>query len=326
MPAIAADLPLVARFPALAGVPRAQLCSLPTPVSRVALADGRTLQVKRDDLSATPFGGNKARGLEWLLGGLRAGGHIVTVGPTGSNHALATATQGRRLGATTTVIRWRQHMNLAALAVDARLRRVARVVDAGSVLAAYPIAWMHRLGGATWIPAGGATPLAILGHVNGALELAEQIRSGAAQHPTRLFVPLGTGGTVAGLALGLRIAGLPVPITAVRVVPRLLGRAARVASLANRTAALLERLTGQFVPRLSPHDLVVEHGYSGGEYGRPLGERERVQDAVSTAGFALDDTYSLKACAAALASSDPRPMLWLTFDGRILQHGHPAEP
>lgn len=200
------------------------------------------------------------------------------------------------------------------------------MVDAGSVLAAYPIAWMQRLGGATWIPAGGAAPLAILGHVNGALELADQIRNGAADQPTRVFVPLGTGGTAAGLALGFRIAGLPVAITAVRVVPRILGRASRVASLANRTAALLERLTGQFVPRLSPHDVVVEQGYSGGEYGRPLDDRERVLEAMGTAGFALDDTYSLKACAAALASADHRPMLWLTFDGRIQQPAQPAEP
>lgn len=320
MPTKTADLALVRRFPPLAGVARAALCDLPTPVDAVPLPEGRTLLVKRDDRTAAPIGGNKARGLEWLLGPVRAGDEIVTVGPRGSNHALTTAVHARSLGARTTVFRWDQHMNATAVAVDAAMRSVARVVDARWVAAAYALSWARRRG-ARWVPAGAATPLAVLGHVNAGLELAAQIQEGAAPRPTRVYVPLGTGGTAAGLALGFRLAGLAVPIVAVRVVPRLLGRAARVASLANRCAALLERLTGQFMPRLSPHDLRVEHQYFGGEYGRPLAGGAAQLAGLGSAGIVLDDTYTAKAAVAALASRDAVPLLWLTFDGRALQLG-----
>lgn len=316
MAATTADPPLVRRFPALGALPRAALCSLPTPVLSIPLDAGRTLLVKRDDLSASPVGGNKARGLEWLLGGVARGDRIVTVGPEGSNHALATATYGRQLGASVTVIRWRQYMNDAAVAVASRIRAVAHVHDVRWVAAAYAVAMARRAAGARWVPAGGAAPMAILGHVNAALELVAQIAGEECPRPSRVFVPLGTGGTAAGLALGFRLAGQSIPIVAVRVVPRIVGSARRVAALANRTAALIERHTGQFVPRLSRHDIGVEHAYFAGEYGRPLPDHP-IDDELRGAGIALDDTYSRKAAAAALDGTDRRPLLWLTFDGRV---------
>src|SRR5687767_8593277 len=176
MPETTADRPLVRRFPALGELPHVALCALPTPLERVAAPDGRPLLVKRDDLSAEPLGGNKARGLEWIVGTLRGGDRVVTVGPTGSNSALATALYARRVGATTTVVRWGQEMNDAATAVGAHIREHARVIDASNVVAAYAVAtvlrWRQR---ATWVPAGAATPRAVLGHVNAALELAGQL-------------------------------------------------------------------------------------------------------------------------------------------------------
>lgn len=319
MPATTAERPLLRRYPALAALPRAALCALPTPLQRVAAPDGRSLLLKRDDLTAAPFGGNKARGLEFALGAVRPGDHVVTVGPTGSNSALATATFAASLGATTTVVRWRQHLNPAARAVDARMRCVARIVDAWHAVPAYAIATAMRLRSrTTWVPAGGASPLAVLGHVNAALELAEQLRAESVAAPTRIFVPFGTGGTAAGLALGFRIAGLRVPVTAVRVVPRVVGRLGRVVSLANSTASLIERRTGEFVARVERAHVAVEHGFYGGEYGRPRDDAPALHAWARAAGFALDDTYSLKTAAAALASGEPRPLLWLTFDGRVL--------
>jgi D-cysteine desulfhydrase len=320
MPERAIDRLIVRRFPALAALPHVALCTLPTPVERVAAPDGRALFVKRDDLTADPLGGNKARGLEWIVGALRAGDRVVTVGPTGSNSALATAIYAARMGAATTVVRWGQEMNEAARSVGSHIRDHARVIDASNVVAAYAVAtllrWQQQ---ATWVPAGGATPRAILGHVNAALELIDQLRD-AAEMPTRIFVPLGTGGTAAGLVLGLRISGVSLPVTAVRVVPRALGTAWRVASLANRTAALIERCTGERLPRVARSNVTVAHGSFGGAYGRPLAEREALAAWAAGVGLTFDDTYSLKMCAAALASGEPRPLLWLTFDGRVLRH------
>src|SRR5580765_5554776 len=106
-------LPLVARFPGLAMVPRVSLGTYPTPVTPLA-SIARTLWMKRDDLCGDPMGGNKVRALEFLLGGVKPGDAVVTVGSEGSTHALATATYAHSLGAKAYVGRWRQEMNETA--------------------------------------------------------------------------------------------------------------------------------------------------------------------------------------------------------------------
>ncbi len=319
-----AELPLLRRFPALAALPRASLGSFPTPVQRVQLDDGRTLLVKRDDLSGTPLGGNKLRALEFLLGGVSSGTHVVTVGARGSTHALATALHASRLGARTTVVRWNQVMNPAAQVVDARLRRAAQVIDAQVVPAAYLIAGAQRLRGAQWVPAGGASPLGALGHVNAALELADQVERGECELPEVVVVPLGTAGTAAGLTLGFRIAGLGVHVVAARVVPRVVANVRRLRRLANQTALLIERHTQQRVPRLHPTDVTVEHAFYGGAYGRPLSQMPHDEPSLTRLGITLDDTYSRKAFAAATAPRSHRTLLWLTFDGRLLHNESPV--
>jgi D-cysteine desulfhydrase len=313
-----AEPPILRRFPDLEALPRASFGTFPTPIDRIALRDGRTLLIKRDDRSAASIGGNKVRGLEWLLGGIRDGDHVLTVGPRGSTHALITATYARQLGARVTVVRWNQEMNRAARSVDARLQQAARNIDARWVPIAYAITAALRLRARVrWIPAGGASPLAALGHVNAALELVEQCASGECDLPERVVVPLGTGGTAAGLALGFRIAGLSIRVIAVRVVPRILGRRRRVISFANRAAQLIERVTGERVARVNSDDVVVAEGFYGGAYGRPL-EAPADERPLETLGIALDDTYSRKAFAAAVAQANHRTLFWLTFDGRLL--------
>lgn len=211
-------------------------------------------------------------------------------------------------------------MNPAARAVDGCLRAQARVIDARAVPVAFLVATLLRTRRRTvWVPAGGASPLAVLGHANAALELAEQIERDECGLPEEVYVPLGTGGTAAGLALGFRIAGIGVRIIAVRVVPSIVARRSRVLGLANRAAALIERTAGARVARLSSRDVSVEHAYYGGAYGRALPGLPLEHQMLDGTGVRLDDTYSRKAFAAALGSRAQRAMLWLTFDGRLLQ-------
>lgn len=313
-----ADLPLLRRFPSLAKLPRATLGAFPTPVERVALSHG-TLLVKRDDRSGAVIGGNKVRGLEWLLGDVTEGDHVVTVGPRGSTHALSTTRCARLRGARTTVVRWDQVMNPAARRVDERLRAEARVVDARWVAAAYAVSWALRLReGMRWIPAGGVAPLGILGHVNAGLELAAQIEGGECEKPEQVHVPFGTGGTAAGLALGFRLASLDVSVVAVRVVPRLLANRRRLRALADATARFIERHARERLPRVRSADVIIEHRFYGGAYGQPLGPLAE-DDRLRPLGIRLDDTYSRKAFASAISQPKRRALLWLTFDGRLLQ-------
>lgn len=314
------SLPLLRRFPGLATIPRVRLGHAGTPVVHLS-ALSPNLWIKRDDLFGDPVGGNKVRALEFLLGDVKKGDLVVTVGSFGSTHALSVAIYAKQLGARVYVGRWQQEMNSAARRVGLRLERTADKAPVfRTPVSAFLWAWTHRARGATWIPAGGSSPLGILGHVNAGLELVDQIDAGDVAVPEAVVVPLGTGGTAAGLTLAFAIAQRPIPVVGVRVVPRIVARKSRVEKLARATARLIERTGGAGVPLASPEHFVIAHEMYGGAYGRETesgrGAAERLR-GVSSAG--LDATYSAKAFAHALDRASRGPTLfWLTFDSRIL--------
>jgi len=314
------DLPLIERFPALRRLPRARLGRFPSPVTPAdSLAPG--LWLKREELNAEPLGGNKVRALEFLLGGVTAGDTVATVGAAGSTHALATAVYARQLGARVRCFRWRQEMNPAAERVAARTSEETGTSRLSRTVAgAYARALVARLRGAHWVPAGGSSPLGVLGQVNAALELALQIEAGVLPRPDRIVVPLGTGGTVAGLALGCAIADLATVIMAVRVVPRVVANARHVRALVSRTARLIERETGSRMPRPDARGVRVVHDFYGGAYGRATKEGDRVAaDCLERTGIMVDPTYGAKALAAAVTIAKEREgitLFWLSFDGR----------
>jgi len=313
-------IPLVRRFPKLASIPRVALTHPFTPVEHVA-SISPNLWIKRDDLCADPLGGNKVRALEFLLAGLHEDDRVVTVGSAGSTHALAVATHAARLRARVLVGRWKQEMNPSATRIAERTSRVASESPVfASPVFAYAWAMTQHLRGARWIAAGGSTPLGVLGHVNAALELIDQIDAGALPGPAAVVVPLGTGGTAAGLALGFAIARRDITVVGVRVVPRVVARQGHVLRLATRTARLIERVAGESVQHVKRTALVVAHEQYGGAYGRETpAARDAVEVARLAASVGLDTTYSAKAFAFARQAAERGPTLfWLTFDSRSL--------
>ena len=279
------------------------------------------LWIKRDDVCADPLGGNKVRALEFLLGGIAKDDDVVTVGSAGSTHALAVATYGKRLGARVSVGRWKQEMNDSARRVAERVGTTAkRAPIFRTPVEAFAWAWLNRARGARWIPAGGSSPLGILGHVNAGLELVDQIDAGVLPAPSVVVVPLGTGGTAAGLALAFAIAQRKITIVGARVVPRIVARLSRVRRLAHDTATLIERRAGVQLPRVGKDALTIVHDSYGGAYGRETIEAKTATDQFRTvSSLELDSTYSAKAFAVALESAERTPTLfWLTFDSRTL--------
>jgi D-cysteine desulfhydrase len=323
---------LPARYPRLARtLARADLGVRQTPVEWWRLGDA-SLLAKRDDLSAGPLGGNKVRALELLLAGVGPGDTLLTVGPTGSTHALAVAEYGAVLGARTRVITWPQERHAVAHATSRRLHELAEVTEARSVAESYLRAAVARLAARVrWVPAGGSVPLGALGHVDAALELADQLDSGLLPHPDVLVAPLGSGGTVAGLLVGLAVARLSTRVVAVRVVPRIVANRRRVLRLAARTRALLARLSGEPLPALDPRSLEIEQEHYGGAYARETEAGRAAAAALAEVGGPrLDGTYSAKAFGVALARArrapDEHVLFWLTFDGRWLSRGNIVPP
>ena len=78
------------------------------------------------------------------------------------------------------------------------------------------------------------------------MEIAAQVEDGSLPEPAHAVVPVGTGGTAAGLALGFQLAGLPTRVVGVVVNDQLRLDAPVFARLARRTAALLERRGARF--------------------------------------------------------------------------------
>ncbi len=313
---------LYRRFPALRQVPRVQLCVLPSPVLHATAAHPR-LWIKRDDLNSDAFGGNKARSLEFLLGNVHAGDTVLTIGGEGSTHVLATAAHARKLGAHTVAMRWKHDMNPGAMRVSEIIAGSATGTLSGNAVFSIARALAHRFRHPVhYVPLGGSTPLGVLAQVNAALELAEQVAAGQMPAPARVVVPLGSGGTTAGLALGFAIAGIETEIVAARVAPRFAANARRVAGLVNGARALIQRVTGERVVQVPRRMVRVVHDVFGGAYGRVLPRAEDAATLLLDAhGIRLDSTYSAKAFVAALAHARERSgptLFWLTFDGRCL--------
>ena len=295
---------LFATWPALARrLPYSALAEIPTPVQRLAHLGAHIgmpgLYVKRDDLSARPYGGNKVRKLEFLLGRALACGaaRVQTVGAAGSNHALATAIYARQLGLASTLLLYHQPI---ARYVGRNLLMARRQGASLELAASDRAAAAQRPRGVFNIPMGGSSTLGTLGFVNAGLELAAQVRRGELPEPARVYLALGTMGTAAGLLLGLRAGGLRSVLVAVRVVPPHVASPQKFARLHRNTLRLLRRLEPSFPP--APLEgIEFRDEFFGDRYARFTVEGMRaVALAREHEGLSLEGTYTGKALAALL--------------------------
>ena len=303
------------RFPALHNtIPHVRLGQPPSPVRRLrALAAGTGPEVwlKDDGAYGAPHGGNKVRKLEWILPDVEARGRrtIVTVGGLATNHGLATAVWGRARGLRTALALVDQPLDDHVRSQVERIRRSgARVYRTRgkyrTYLAAPWILLRHtELRERRWpyfLTVGGSSPLGCLGYVEAALELADQVAAGDIPEPSHIVVALGSGGTAAGLAAGLRIAGLSSRVVGVVVNDRTPVDARTVARLATRALDLMRRRGADVKPKsISPAGLDSEVGWLGAGYGHrtPAGEHAR-DVARRREGLELDPVYTAKAMAA----------------------------
>lgn len=324
------------RWPRLRGLPRVELAELPTPVERLDALSQRTgceLWVKRDDLTSPVYGGNKVRKLEYVLGEAQRRGAdaLVTAGALGSHHVLATATFAPRLELEVHAILvpqpWNGHVetNLrCSLQAGAQLygastlgRAAVRMVTLTGKL---------RLTGTRPypVPQGASSPTGAVAYVAAGLELAEQIAAGELPEPEAIYVALGSGGTVTGLAIGLAAAGLTTPIVGVRVTDRMLINRATMGTLLRGTVHRLRALDPRFPPVGSAalRHLRIDGTEFGDGYGHPTHQGEQAMRlAGETAGLTLDETYTAKAFAAMLRDAElgrRRLLFWHTLSSADL--------
>jgi len=300
-------------------LPLERFATLPTPVARVpgfeSLLGAASFHVKRDDLTALEYGGNKVRKLEFLLGRARCDGcrAVMTFGGAGSNHALATAIYARRLGMDAISMLVPQpnapavrRNLLMSLTVGAELH-LCPDKDRLDAAVASVVDRRRRSDGRPpmIIPPGGSSPIGALGYVNAALELHAQADAGDLPAPDVIYLAAGTLGTGVGLALGLQAAQMHASVMAIRVTEPSLASEAKARALYEETNHLLHRHDASFPLSGFPGEhFALRHEFFGPGYGVITPEVEEAIRAIrDAAGLALDHTYTGKALSAVMADA-----------------------
>jgi 1-aminocyclopropane-1-carboxylate deaminase/D-cysteine desulfhydrase-like pyridoxal-dependent ACC family enzyme len=308
---------------------RFPLAVLPTPLVRAerleAVLGCGPLLVKRDDLTGFGVAGNKARALEHLVGAALAQGAevLVTAGGPGSNFVPAAALAARAAGLDCEIVLWGDPhgaTNVAiAEAAGARILLTGRFDrEEVDVLAAQRAAELTLAGRpATAVPRGGSTPVGALGFADAAAELMGQL-SGAPQ-PVEVVLPLGSGGSCAGLLAGLAAAGAAFPVVAVSVSRPLDDVRRTVLAMARECAAM----RGTTAPMPDQLELVDARGEGFGTATEL--ERRRARLALHTEGLLLDTTYGAEAFSVAvdrLLGRPPGPVVWWHTGGLVPAVAH----
>ena len=329
------ELAIERRFPGLAGrLDRFPLTTLPTPVHplrELGRAVGiERLWVKRDDQSGHLYGGNKPRKLEFLLGAAlrRERRAVLTFGGLGSHHALATTIAARAAGLRAILVLIPQpiteHVRRVLLldhAYGAELHYAPTVPRAAAAALRLLAREILRGTPPAVIPVGGTSATGTIGYVNAALELAEQVRAGDLPEPDAIFVPLGSGGTAAGLLLGLALAGMRSQVVGVLVTDILPPTTARLARLARACLRALRRLARE-IPSVTPSaaPLAIVTGHLGPGYGAPTPVAEAAARLLEECeGIRLETTYTAKCLAALLEAARQPPyrdqtlLFWNTY-------------
>jgi 1-aminocyclopropane-1-carboxylate deaminase len=250
-----------------------------------AAEQGIRLLLWRDDLLNPDLPGNKARKLKYNLQQARAEGHtrLLTLGGAYSNHLAAVAAAGRLHGFETIgLVRGEEHTplnpTLARCTTDGmHLHYLDRSTYRCRAEPAFLAELQQVYGPAYPLPEGGTNVLAL----RGVAELIGEVR----QHTEfdYIAVAAGTGGTLAGLALGLAEANYPA---------RVLGVAALKGAdfLRADVDALTLAATGRIVNNYELHT-----DYHFGGYAKlPPALRVFIQDFETRYGVLLDPIYTSK--------------------------------
>jgi 1-aminocyclopropane-1-carboxylate deaminase/D-cysteine desulfhydrase-like pyridoxal-dependent ACC family enzyme len=293
-------------------LPRVSLGMLPTPLEAAprltARIGGPPLYVKRDDLIGLALAGNKVRKLEYVIGDAVAHGAdtLITAAGLQSNRARMTVQACRRAGLECVLLLCSNYglkapignlMLDAIFGADIRFSQGPDSSSPETLAEAEAIAETLRSRGrrAYLTEVGGRPePLSELGYYLGGLELAEQCRAAGLELGT-VLVATGSGGTQAGILLGLRAAGFRTRVVGISLSANdAPSRMARVKKLATELVTWLELDVA-----IELDDVVVDDSHSQAGHGHPdPASVEAVRVVAQTEGLLIDPIYLGKVVAA----------------------------
>ena len=297
----------------LSSIPSLSLGNFPTPVARLSNLERalgfKSLWIKRDDLSGRLGGGNKVRKLEYMFAAAQASPDeddkktLFTIGPTGSNHVRATAVYGKASGFRVECLLFQQppteysEANYRKICENAyRVYEVKRMSTMFARYAYEQAKTVLGIGGERYfIPAGGSSPLGSVGYVKAVLELKSQIEADILPEPRFIFVPVGTCGTIAGLIVGVRLAGLHTQIIGVRVADAVVANTWAISRMVRRILRLIGAVDAHDI---NPRRIELWHNDFGKGYAVPTeAGTQAVAMMAEYEGITLENTYTGKTLA-----------------------------
>ncbi len=278
------------------------LGQFPTPMhhlDNMSRALGRSIYIKRDDMTGVSTGGNKVRKLEYLLYDAKEKGadYVLTTGGAQSNHAMLTAACCNKIGIKAILVLKQRGVQgrVGNLLINELLGADVRFVDTDSYDDVYKemdrIADELRAAGHNpyLVPVGGSVALGTVGYVDCAREIfAEALEQDI--KIDRIVSTAGSGGTLAGLVLGAMLYGDGCKVTGVAVCDDPFEEI--TAELVNGAAEIL----GADV-HVEPKDIDILRYYGAG-YAKPSKEGlEAITLMAQQEGLILDPVYTGKAFA-----------------------------
>ena len=332
-------MPLFINFPKLQkSLPYKSLGMLPTPITKCENLgthlnhpniymkhDGKTGALSNDGTSL--FGGNKVRKLEFLLAdAAMSNNSVITFGGVGSNHAAATAVYSHQLGMKCfTVLTDQPNSNIVRQNLSIMYKHDAHMILLSEAILQHVMSTFllyHNSDSKKFpyvIPMGGSTPLGTVGFVNAAFELKEQINQGLLPEPDIIYIPFGSMGSTAGLALGLKAAGINSQIVAVSVVSPDNFNYKKLEQLFTKTNELLHSKDASF-PLYTMDNVTLRTEFFSGTYGQfSKAGTNAITCVYDHEDLNLDGTYSANAMAALIhdiqagSATHKKVLFWNTF-------------
>jgi len=288
-------------------IPRLPLVFGPTPVEpmrRYSEALGVNLSVKRDDFTGFGGGGNKVRKLEFLMADAVAQNVkvLITTGGHQSNHARMVAAAARHFGMhPVLVLRGNRPTEYQGnLLLDRLFGAELEFLDPDAYfdeiaprMQAHADAATARGEAAYIMPVGGATPLGALGYVQAVKELAGQYAAAGRKPPQYIATAVGSGGTLAGLAIGVHLFWPETRVVGIAVSGSAAPFVERIAVMATAGGELIDAGRGW-----TADDIWVETDYVGPAYGVPSDAgNAQLFRAARDEGVLLDPVYTGKGMA-----------------------------
>lgn len=329
---------LFERFPELAkAIPWISLGQFPTPITRLEAVEKEIgyegeLWLKREDQSSNLYGGNKVRKMEFLLADALGGGceSLIGVGGIGSHQCCITARLAKEFGLAHGAVMFPQpvtahvHENLRYnLWCDTEFFYSPGYASTVLRIRSTYEQWQSDGRQPYFVYLGASTPLGVLGFVDMMLELREQIDAGVVSRPDRIYTAAGSCGTLAGLLLGQKLAGLDdIEIVGVVITDRASANRLVLDYLSDAALDNLRSIEPAFPVSTEPQWSAMEfdHSHFGGSYGIPTREGMAAKEMLAQLeNVTLEATYTSKTMAAMLADARREPgkkfMMLHTYNG-----------